>query len=116
MLLEIEHHEVGPQTVVIRLAGKLMLGPEGEQVTTLVQDLIGKAYRRFIFDIAELKRIDSTGIGRFISSLNAIQAVGGRMAIAAATDHLRECFRATRLDTIFALFPDTGAATKGVAS
>ena len=36
MLLEIEHRETDSGIVVIRLAGKLMLGPESQQVESLV--------------------------------------------------------------------------------
>ena len=109
-LLEIHHSEVDPGIVVITLAGKLMLGPEGQQVTDLVNRLLSEGKRSIIFDIAGLIRIDSTGIGRFISSYNRIEEMQGQMGMAAATPHLRECFRATQLDRVFRFYPDVPAA------
>src|SRR5690348_15581308 len=87
-LLDIHHEEVEPGVVVITLAGKLMLGREGEQVEDLVPELLAGGHRTIIFDIAGLTRVDSTGIGRFISSYNKIEQAGGRMAITAASPHL----------------------------
>src|SRR5438477_5282214 len=62
--LQMQHEEVAPGVVVITLAGKLMLGRDGEQVEQLVSDLLGRGSRGIIFDIAGLTRVDSTGIGR----------------------------------------------------
>src|SRR6185369_8888626 len=93
--LELSHEEIEPGVVVIRLAGKLMLGPEGERVDRLVADLLAQGNRSIIFEISGLNRVDSTGIGRFIAGYNKIEGAGAQMGIAAATPHLREVFRAT---------------------
>ena len=114
-LLEVRHEEVMPGVVVITLAGKLMLGREGQQVEELVPQLLAQGSRGIIFNIAGLTRVDSTGIGRFISSYNKIEQAGARMAIAAATPHLRECFRATQLDRVFRFYDDVAAARAALA-
>ena len=108
--LQFQHQEVEPGVVVITLAGKLLLGGEGERVVGLVADFLARGGRGIIFDIAGLTRVDSTGIGRFIASYNRIEAAGGKMAIAAATPHLRECFHATQLDRIFRFYDNVPAA------
>jgi anti-sigma B factor antagonist len=113
--LELHHQEVDPGVVVITLAGKLMLGREGEQVTSLVPQLLEQGSRGIIFDIAGLTRVDSTGIGRFISSYNRIEEAGAKMAIVAPTPHLRECFRATQLDRVFAFYNDVPEARAAMA-
>jgi anti-anti-sigma factor len=113
--LHLHHQEVDPGVVVITLSGKLMLGRESEQVTTLVPELLERGSRGIIFDIAGLTRVDSTGIGRFISSYNRIEQAGGKMAIVAPTSHLRDCFRATQLDRVFAFYNDVPAARAAMA-
>jgi anti-anti-sigma factor len=115
-LLQLNHDEVDPGVVVITLGGKLMLGREGEQITTLVPQLLAKGNHGIIFDIAGLTRVDSTGIGRFISSYNKIEEVGAKMAIVAATPHIRECFHATQLDRVFKFYDDVPAARAALAS
>jgi anti-anti-sigma factor len=109
-MMEISHSEVEPATVVIKLAGKLMLGPEGDQIVTLVENLIGQGKRLFIFDLAGVSAIDSTGIGRFISSFNQITAAGGEMRMAGARGHVFQSFRVSLLDKVFRFYPNVDAA------
>jgi len=109
-MMEISHSEVEPATVVIKLAGKLMLGPEGEQIVSLVENLLGQGKRLFIFDLAGVGAIDSTGIGRFISSFNKIMAVGGEMRMAGAHGHVFQSFRVSLLDKVFRFYPNVEAA------
>jgi anti-sigma B factor antagonist len=115
VLLEIHHAEPDAGLAVISLAGKLMLGRESQQVEELVTTLVGQGTVRIIFDIGGLTRVDSTGIGRFISSYNRIEKAGGKMGIAAATPHLRECFHATQLDRVFSFYADVAAARAALA-
>ena len=113
-MLEIRHDEIGPGAAVISLSGRLMLGPNGQQVEDLVATLLGEGRLHIIFDIGGLTRVDSTGIGRFIASYNRIAQAGGKMGIASATPHLRDCFRATQLDRVFQFFPDVPAAREAL--
>ena len=115
-LLQLSHEEVEPGVVVITLAGKLMLGRESEEVVNLVAEFLSRGSRGIIFDIAGLTRVDSTGIGRFIASYNRIEAAGARMGIAAATPHLRECFRTTHLDRVFRFYGDVPEARAAMPS
>lgn len=109
-MIEISHREVAPSTVVVTLAGKLMLGPEGDPIVTLVESLIGQGTRLFIFDLAAVGAIDSTGIGRFISSFNKIMAVGGEMRMAGASGHVFQSFHVSLLDKVFRFYPNVDAA------
>ena len=52
MPLEITHKEVAPVTVGVPLAGKLMLGPLGEEIVTLVEELLRKGDRTIVFDLS----------------------------------------------------------------
>src|ERR1035438_720061 len=104
-MIEIAHREVAPQTVVITLTGKLMLGPEGDEVVSIVEQQLAAGTRKFIFDLSGVTVIDSTGIGRFISSFNKIMAVGGDMRMAGASGHVMQSFRVSLLDKVFSFYP-----------
>jgi anti-anti-sigma factor len=101
MALEIDQKDVTPGTLVISLAGNVMRGPEGERIEAALNGALDLGLRRIVFDMAGVKRIDSTGIGRFIYCLNKVQENGGKLWMAGAQGYVRECFRVTRLDTIF---------------
>jgi len=110
--MEISYTEIAPGAVVVRVAGKVMMGAESEKIVTLVDDLLREAKRTIVFDIGGLTKIDSTGIGRFISSYNKIAAAGGEMRMAGATGTLLQAFHVTLLDTVFRFYPDVEAASK----
>jgi anti-sigma B factor antagonist len=109
-MIHISHRDTAPGTVVITLAGKLMLGPEGDQIVSLVEELLSQGKRRIVFDLSGVTVIDSTGIGRFISSFNKIMAVGGQMCMAGAGGHVMQSFRISLLDKVFRFYPSVEAA------
>ncbi|MBV8553474.1 MAG: STAS domain-containing protein [Acidobacteriaceae bacterium] len=112
--MEISHHQIMPETAVITVAGRVMLGPESEQITTLVSNLLGEGTHAIIFNIAGVTAIDSTGIGRFIASYNKIAAAGGEMRITGATGYLFQAFHVCRLDTVFRFYPSLDEACKSL--
>jgi anti-anti-sigma factor len=110
--MEIGHHGAAPDMAVITIAGKVMMGPESEQITTLVSDLLREAKRVIIFNVAGVTKIDSTGIGRFISSYNQVAAAGGEMRIAEAAGFVFQAFHVCRLDTVFRFYATVDQACK----
>lgn len=113
--MTIEHREIAPGAVLISLSGRLMLGPEGQELERLVTKLLGEGYRRFVFDMSGVTHIDSTGIGRCIASLNLIMQKSGKLHMATAAGQVREGFRVTRLDRVFRFFDDVPAAQSALA-
>jgi anti-sigma B factor antagonist len=109
-MLEIAHREVASGTVVVTLAGKLMLGPEGDPIVSLVEECLARGTRKIVFDLSGVTVIDSTGIGRFISSFNKIMAAGGEMRMAGANGHVMQSFRVSLLDKVFKFYPSVEAA------
>jgi anti-sigma B factor antagonist len=103
-MLEIATESPKPGVRIIRLAGKLMMGPESAALESLVQERVEAGDRMLVFDLAGLKQIDSTGIGRFISAFNRLLAVGGNLAMCGAQPVVRQSFRVTRLDTVFRFY------------
>ena len=102
--MQVSHHEIAPDIIVVTITGPVMRGPESEQITTLVSDLLRQAKRTIIFDLAGVTKIDSTGIGRFISSYNQVAAAGGDMRIAGARGFVFQAFHVCRLDTVFRFY------------
>ena len=100
-MLVIEHTKPEAGAARITLRGKLMLGADSERMDELVTGLLGEGVTDFVFDLAGLTHIDSTGIGRFISAYNRVVPGGGRMRMAGAQGAVRSSFRVTKLDTVF---------------
>ena len=56
MPFEITHDEIAPGKVVVTLAGKLMVGHDGEPIVPLVEDLLREGKRIIIFDLFDGNR------------------------------------------------------------
>jgi anti-sigma B factor antagonist len=110
MSMELTQDERADGTVVIAVSGKVMMGPDSEPITQLVEDLLRAGKRRIVFDIAGVTRIDSTGIGRFIYAYNRITAEGGQMRMAAAPSLIFRIFHLSLLDTVIHFYPSVEAA------
>ena len=110
--MEITQAEVGPGKVAITLAGKLMVGGDGDRIVQMVESLLTSGTRIFIFDLSGITVIDSTGVGHFISSFNKIMAKGGEMRMAGATGHVFQTFHVSLLDQVFPFFPSVEAAAQ----
>jgi stage II sporulation protein AA (anti-sigma F factor antagonist) len=112
-MLEITHSELAPETAVISLTGKVMMGADSEPIATLVDKFLSDGKRVIIFDLSGVTRMDSTGVGRFIYSFNRIGNAGGSMRMAGATGHIFDIFHVSLLDTVIPFFPTLEAAEKG---
>jgi anti-anti-sigma factor len=108
--LQIDHQLIDSSTAIVTISGRLMLGEEGARLEAIVKKLLASGVRNLIFDFTHLTHIDSTGIGRCISSLNMVMQAGGRLHIAGATGHVRDGFRVTQLDRVFQFYDDVPAA------
>jgi anti-sigma B factor antagonist len=110
--MTIGHDDAVSEVAVISPAGRVTLGQRSEQIEELVEKMLSAGKKIIVFDLAGITKIDSTGIGRFISSYNKIRSVGGEMRMAGATEHLSKIFRVTRLDSVFRFYTTVADALK----
>jgi anti-sigma B factor antagonist len=114
MPLGIERVDGEGSTSVVVLRGKLMLGEDCRQLDAVIPELLNEGRTKLIFDLSAVTHIDSTGIGRFIDAYSRLMKVSGKMRLAGATGAVRDSFRVTRLDTVFAFFPTVDEARAGL--
>ncbi len=101
MSMTIQHEELDSQTAVIRLSGRLLLGPGCVELEQLILGLLNRGFLKITFDLTDVTHIDSTGMGRFIDTYNKLKKSGGSVRIVGAAGPVRDIFRVTRLDSIF---------------
>ncbi|MBN1533530.1 MAG: STAS domain-containing protein [Spirochaetes bacterium] len=61
-------------------------------------------YPNCLFDLEQVKVLDSTGIGFFIAVNNMLKKKGSRMALTGITERVVEIFRITRMNTYLKCF------------
>ncbi len=113
--MEISQKEAGRGVVVITVSGRVMLGEESAKIEAMIEELLAAGKKLIVFDVSGVDHMDSTGIGRFISSLNKVMRAGGKLGMANASKVVRDGFRITRLDTVFEFYDDVESACQGMS-
>lgn len=89
--------------VVLILKGNLdaLTAPE---LRPTIDDLVSNRKTKVIFDLKDLKLIDSSGVGAIVSLFKRVRMLGGDVKIACLANQPKEIFRLLRLDRAFDLF------------
>lgn len=103
--LKIERTEPIPGVLLIAATGAILLSTESQCIEDLVRDGLSKGKQTFLFDLTAVTKIDSTGIGRFISAYNMILKQQGELRMICGPGLVLKSFQVTRLDSVFQIFP-----------
>ncbi|GAA2969410.1 STAS domain-containing protein [Streptomyces enissocaesilis] len=87
---------------VLALAGELDLGSEAVLART-VGDVLEAGYRRVVLDCADISFCDSRGFNALLAARQAVQDVGGVLALAAAPERLQHLLTLVGAEEIFTI-------------
>ena len=97
---------------IIEVEGQLTVGNR-QDLKQVVQEASDAGARKFLLDCTETGYIDSSGLGALVTISKRVREVGGQIRLAALNDDLRSLFELTKLDTLFAIYPDRSNALDG---
>lgn len=100
------------EITVVRVDGQLTVGNRQDLKTTIQHAADGGA-RKFLLDCSATGYIDSSGLGALVTIAKRVRDVGGQVRLAGLNDDLRSLFELTKLDTLFAIYPDPAQALDG---
>jgi anti-anti-sigma factor len=60
-----------------------------------ILDALDRGERRLVLDFADVRLIDSAGIGVLLSAERRVRSAGGALVVANASDHVRHVFELT---------------------
>ena len=60
-----------------------------------VLEAINRGHRSLVLDFADVRLVDSAGIGVLLSAERRVRAAGGELVVANASDHVRRVFELT---------------------
>ena len=63
-----------------------------------------------VVDLREVTFLDSTGLGVLVAGLKRARENGGDLRLVATSSHILRMLAITRLDSVFSVYPDLGAA------
>ncbi len=98
--------------LVIELGGEIDLDRAPELRKRLL-DCVGRG-RDVLVDLSQVTYIDSSGIASLVEALQSAGKAGTRFGLIAVSPEALRVFELARLDKVFTIHPDIGAALAAV--
>ena len=111
MALEITEKESSGVTVLV-LAGRVTLGEESNKLRTKLKNLLAEGKTRLVLDLADVKYIDSAGLGTLVAGYTTARNHGASMKLANLTKKFDEQLHITKLVTVFEVYDSVEGAVK----
>jgi anti-sigma B factor antagonist len=98
------------EAVIIEIKGNVMGGPESQEFSDSLHKLLEEGKRHIVLDLAEVKFMNSSGIGMMISALTTVKKSDGLLKLANVTEKIESLLVITKLITIFENYDSVEAA------
>ncbi len=98
---------------IIMLDGKLMGGPPASDIIrNEVYNVLGQNTKKIVFDLQNVTRMNSSGLGILISNLSSVKSKGGELRLASLNENMKGILVMTKLNTIFKIAANAEEAAK----
>lgn len=94
------------QVKLIKLRGKLNLGPSLDRANATIKDLLDAGETRFVLDLEEVAMIDSSGIGLLVRHLATAKQRGGSLKLLKPSKFAVQTLKLVRVLNLFEVFDD----------
>jgi anti-sigma B factor antagonist len=98
--------------IVLEIKGNVMGGPEAAEFNELIHKLADEGKKNIVVDLADVKFMNSSGIGMLISAFTTMKNGGGSLKLANATEKINSLLVITKLITIFEHYESVDLAIK----
>ena len=97
--------------VVTREDNRAVVQPSGDTIVAAtipemrlrMRGIVEEGVRDLVIDLADVRMVDSSGIGLLISAYNSLRKVGGRLAVIHVSADMLELFRSMRMHQHFSV-------------
>jgi anti-anti-sigma factor len=89
---------------VFHLEGKIIGGPESQEMSTHLKRLVDAGTRALVMDFEKVQLLNSHGIGIIMACLTTLRNNGGDLCFANVHGAAEHYFEITRLDTVVKIF------------
>ena len=97
---------------IVELKGNVMGGPDSQEFSDLLHKLLDEGKKNVVVDLAEVKFMNSSGLGMLISGFTTMKNGGGAFKLANATEKINSLLVITKLITIFEHFNSVDEAVE----
>ena len=91
---------------VIELSGKITIGTGDVKIRELVNQALEDGKKEILFDLGDVKAIDSSGIGEMVACYTTVTKRGGHLKLMHLSPKINDILQVTQLITVFDVFDD----------
>lgn len=102
--------KIGEVAVVV-LPGKDLDAANTEQFKAAIAPVL-KAHSKMVFDLGQVRFIDSSGLGAFLSCLRQLSTKGGELKLCGMSRQVYQTFELVRMHRIFDIYSTRNEAVK----
>ena len=90
--------------LIADLTGRLVLGDAQETLREAFEEMLATNWKKIVFNVSELARIDSSGIGELVACRKTAQAADVRLALLQLGDHVGRILHVSNVLPLFEVF------------
>lgn len=103
-------NEIKNGVMVIYLEGNLLGENTNAPAINLVKQHLESGGRKVLFNLGQMKFINSTGLGMLMTALGKVRNAGGELALCNLPEQMRKLLQMTKLEAVFPVYADEAAA------
>jgi anti-sigma B factor antagonist len=110
-------NEVKDGVLVIYLEGNLLGEHTNLPVIDMVKQHLENGIKKVLFNLSEVKFVNSTGLGMLLTAATKTRSAGGELTLCSLPDQMKKLLQMTKLESVFNSQPDEAsgiAFLKGV--
>jgi anti-sigma B factor antagonist len=102
--------------VIMDLSGRITMGEGTLILRDQIKKLLDAGDRKFLFNLADVDYIDSSGLGELVTSFTTVRNQGGQLKLLNLTRRVKDLLQITKLLTVFESFDSESEALKTLKS
>ncbi|HWB65098.1 MAG TPA: STAS domain-containing protein [Chitinophagales bacterium] len=103
-------NEIKDGVVVISLEGNLLGEHTNAPVMELIKSNLEAGNKKVLFNLADMKFINSTGLGMLLTAVSKTRNAGGEVALCSLPDQMKKLLQITKLESVFTVKADEASA------
>lgn len=105
MILTIEQKKIEPDIAVLEMNGRITMGSDSQKIEWGLAQLLKENQKKVIFDLTEVRFLDSSGVGIIMMCHAKLRKAGGALRLAGAHGMVEEVLALTSVNKIIPLYP-----------
>ena len=94
-------NELKEGVLVISLEGNLLSEQGSAELMDLLKSNLESGNKKILFNLADVKFVNSTGLGMLLTAVSKVRNAGGEMALCSLPEQTKKLLQMTKLETVF---------------